>query len=125
MEAQITFQSRGIGGGLLQDVSRHVDEGRAAFRDESRREFSPRAFHHVKRAALRIEHPRRAFHDQAVQIRGANRFREGFTEPVEKIEDERFFDLDFFLRAFELADADPLLPPSEGPTRERCDQQAE
>src|SRR5205814_6307439 len=60
-----------------------------------------------------------------MQIRRPDRFGKRFPEPVEKIEDERFLDLNFFLRAFELANANALPPPGEGPGRERRDEQAE
>ena len=86
-------------------MGRHVDERRTTFRDEGGRKFAPGALHHVKRAALRIEDSRGAFHDQPMQISGADGFGKRLTETVEKIEDERLLDLDFLLGAFELADA--------------------
>src|SRR2546423_5932270 len=60
-----------------------------------------------------------------MQIRRPDRFSKRFAQAVEKIENQRLLDLDFFLRALELADALPLLPPGEGPARKRCDKQAE
>jgi hypothetical protein len=60
-----------------------------------------------------------------VEIRGADRFGKRFTKAVEKIEDERFLDLDFFLGALQLADAQALLPPGKTPARKRRDEQAE
>ena len=60
-----------------------------------------------------------------MQISGANGFRKGLAQPVEKIEDERLFDLNFLFRALELADANALPPPSEEPSRERRDEQPE
>jgi hypothetical protein len=46
-------------------------------------------------------------------------------EPVQKIKDERLFDLDFFLGAFELPDALHLQAPAESPDDERRNEQAE
>src|SRR2546423_8922421 len=60
-----------------------------------------------------------------MQVRRADRFRKRFTESVEKIEDQRLLDLNFFLRALELADPLALLPPTQSPARKRCDEQAE
>ena len=37
-----------------------------------------------------------------------NCFAKRFAQAVQKIEDERFLDLDFFFRTLELADATPL-----------------
>ena len=88
-----------------------------------RRQFPASAFHHVKRATMRIENPGRAFHNQAVQIRRADRFGKRLSQAVEKIEDQRFLDLNLFLRTFELANPVALPPPGENPARERRNQQ--
>src|SRR3954447_12748782 len=115
VEPEITLEDRRIRRPLLENMDRDFDEGRATLRDKRRRELTAGAFHHVKRSALRVQNPGSTFDDQPMQIGRANRFCEGFTEPVEKIEDESFLDLDFFLRALQLPNPDALLPPGEGP----------
>jgi hypothetical protein len=52
-----------------------------------------------------------------MEVCGADRLRKGFAQAVQKIEDQRFFDLDFFLRALELANANALAPPGNEPAR--------
>ena len=104
---------------LLQHVRWDLNERRTAFRNISRGQFPPGALHHVKRATLRVENPGCAFHNETVQVRRADGFAKRFAKSVEEIEDERFFDLDFFVRALELADADALPPPGEKPAGER------
>ncbi len=114
MEPQITFQGRGSGRGFLKHVRRHLDEGRTTFRDIGGRQLSSRAFHHVERASVRVENPRRPFHDQAVQIRRADRFGERLAQSMQEIEDQRLLDLDLFVRKFELAQTLSLLVARSG-----------
>ena len=83
----------------------HFDQRRTTFRKKAGASLRAGAIGHVKRAAMRIENAGRAFDDQAVQIVRPDRFAKGFAEAVQEIEDERFLDLDFLLRALELADA--------------------
>ena len=105
MQPQITFQRDGRGCSLLQNVRRNVDKRWTTLGDERRRQFRARAIGHVKRAAVRVENARRAFDDQAMQIIGPDRFPKRFAEAVQKIEDERFLDLDLFFRTLQHADA--------------------
>ena len=85
----------------------------------------PGAIGQVKRATVRIEDADRAFDDQAMQIMRPNDIAKGFAEAVEEIEDEIFLDLDFFVRAFEAADAPALPLISQQPADERSDEQPE
>src|SRR5205823_11765039 len=118
-ETQITFQRHRISRCLLQHVRWDLDERRTAFRNISRGKFPPGALYHVKRATLGVENPGCAFHNETVQVRRADGFAKRFAKSVEEIEDECFFDLDFFVRALELVDADTLPPPGEKPAGER------
>ena len=53
---------------------------------------------------MRIENAGRTLDDQAVQIGRPDCLGKGLAEAVQEIEDQRLFDLDFLLRALELAD---------------------
>ena len=84
----------------------------------------PGAIREVKRAAMRIENADRAFDDQAMQIVRPDDVAKGFAEAVEEIEDEVFLDLDFLLRALELANPPALPLIGEKPADERRRQAA-
>ena len=73
---------------------------------------------------MRIENARRAFDNQAMQIIGPDRFAERFTQSVQKIENQSLFDLDLFLRAFQLPDPTAQLQPGENPAGQKCEQQS-
>ncbi len=109
----------------MQNPIGHLDEGRAAFRDESRHELRAGPVRHVKRAAVRVENAGRTLDDQPVKIVRPDDIAKSFTEAVEEIEDEVFLDLNFFLRAFELPDAPALALIGDEPADERGDEQPE
>ena len=125
VRAEITVKCDGRGGSLLQDAVGHFDERRTTLGKECRLQARPGAIHHVKRATVRIENAGRAFDDQAMQIMRPDDIAKGFAEAVEEIEDEIFLDLDFLVRAFELADAPALPLISQQPADERSDEQPE
>ena len=72
---------------------------------------------------MRIENPRRPFHNQAVQIGRADRLGKRLSEAVQEIEDQRLLDLNLFFRTLELANPVALLLPGEKPSRETRQQQ--
>ena len=69
---------------------------------------------------MRIEDASRSFHDQPVEIGGSDCLRKCCSEAVEKIKNQRLFDLDFFLRTLERAD-----PPDLQESRRRPSDQAD
>ena len=105
LSAQELVYDAGSRGSLLENFGRHFGQREASFRNVSRQEFGPAPLNQVKRAAARVENAGRAFHDQAVEISGANRFRKSRAQTVQEIEDEGFLDLDLLLRELEQADA--------------------
>ena len=111
------FERGGICRRLLQNCVGNIDQWRATFGNKSGCKFGAGAVGHVKRAALRIEDARRAFNNKPMQIARPNRFAKRFAQAVQKIEDERFLDLDFLFRTLELADAAPLPERVENPAR--------
>ncbi len=74
---------------------------------------------------MRVENPRRPFHDQAVQISRPDRLGKRLAQAVQKIEDQRLLDLDLFVRKLELANPLALLLPGEKPSGETRNQQPE
>jgi len=123
MEAKIALQRRGSCRGFLQNVRRHVDKRRTTFRDVGGRQLPSGTLHHIERPSMRVENPGRSFHNQAVQIRRADGFSKRLSQPVQKIEDQRFLDLNRFFRTLELANPVALPLPGEKPARETRDQQ--
>src|SRR5207249_10427793 len=71
----------------------------------------------------RVQHPSRASNNLTVQSCRPDRFGKCFSQPVQKIEDERFLDLNLFLGALELANPVALPLPSDKPARETRSQQ--
>src|SRR6516164_95545 len=114
-----TFQRNRRGCSLQQNVWWHIDQWRTTFGNKRRCEFCPGAINQIKRTALRVENSRRTLHNQAMQIGRANRFTERFAEAVEKIENERFFDLNFFLRPFQPSNGVPLPQQCKDPQRKQ------
>ena len=125
MKTQIVGERIRRSRGLLQDLWGNFHQGRTTLRNIGRRQASSGAVGHVKRAAVRIENATRALDDQAVQISGPDCLGEGLAEAVQKIEDERFFDLHFLLRALDLADAPEQPTSCEDPTSKRRNQQSD
>ena len=72
-----------------------------------------------------IENTRCTLHDEPMQIVGANRFAKSFSEPVEEVEDKGFFDLNFFVRAFQRANTPPLGVGGENPSGHGRQKQSE
>ena len=69
-----------------------------------------------------IENPGRSFDNQAVQIVRFDRFTKRFPQPVQKIEDQGFLDLDLFLRPLESMNFASLPKGGESPTQNRKGQ---
>src|SRR5207237_3880733 len=88
-------------------------------------EFCSGAIDQIKSAALGIENARRPFDDQTMQIGRANRFAESFAKTVQKIEDQRFLDLHFFLGTFQAPNAAPLSQQRENPQAKAAEEQPE
>ena len=106
-------------------MRRDIDQRRATLGNKRGREFNSASVGEVKRAALGIEHPGRALDDQSMQIRRPDGFAKGFTEAVEKIEDEGLFDLHLFVGPFQAPNAATLPEKSKNPNREAGDKQPE
>jgi hypothetical protein len=91
---------------LLQDIWGNVHQRRTALGDKRWSKFPACSIGHVKRAAVRVQNTRSAFDDEPVQLLRPNGFLESLAEAVQKIEDKRFLDLNFFMRALQ-----PSNPP--------------
>ena len=111
MKPQVTLQRHRCGRGLTQNFRRNIDKRRATFGDKCRGKLQASAIRQVKRAAVSIENARGAFDDKPMQIVRPDRFGKRFTEPMQEIENERFFDLDFLIGTLQHPDA-ALLPLS-------------
>ena len=109
MKPQVTLQRHRCGRGLTQNFRRNIDKRRATFGDKCRGKLQAGAIRQVKRAAVSIENARGAFDDKPMQIVRPDRFGKRFTEPMQEIENERFFDLDFLIGTLQHPDA-ALLP---------------
>jgi hypothetical protein len=57
-----------------------------------------------------------------MEIIGPDRFAESFTEAVQKIEDERFLDLNFFFRTFQRPNSERLPVCGINPAGDRREQ---
>ncbi len=124
MKPQVTLERNGCGRGLLENVCWNFNERRAAFGNERRRQLRTGSVGQVKRAAVRVENTRRTFDNQSMQAVGPDRFAEGFPKSVQKIEDERFLDLNFFFRAFQCPNPPGLPLRGINPPRDRREQQS-
>ena len=125
MKPQITLQCNGRSSSLLENISRNFHKRRAAFGNERRDQLRASAIDHVKRAAVGVEDTRRSFDNQSMQVIGPDRFAEGFPQPVQEIEDERFLDLDFFFRAFQRPYPPGLSLRGVDPPRDGREQESE
>ena len=72
-----------------------------------------------------VEDTRCAFDDEPVQFLRSNRFPESLAKPVQEIENERFFDLNFFMGAFQTSNSPRLVVGGENPTGHRRNKQSE
>ena len=66
-----------------------------------------------------IENPRGSLDNQPVQIVRLDRFTKGFSQPVQEVEDEGFFDLDLFLRPLEGMNFASLPKGGKNPSQSR------
>jgi hypothetical protein len=78
---------------------RDIYQRRTAFRDESGHELSTCPIRNVKRAAVCVENADGALHNESMQFLRSNCSAERLAQAVEKIEDERLFDLNLLMRA--------------------------
>ena len=124
VEPQESLQRDGIGSRLLQEYLRNIDQRRTTLRDEGGRELPAGAIGHIKCAAVCIENARSALDDEPMQFLRSNRFPEGFAQTVQEIEDERFLDLDFLMRALQPANPPRLEVGSDNPPGHRRDKQS-
>ena len=76
----------GLRRGLSAQIARHVDERRAALRDEHWCEQGARFVGEIERAAPRLENFHRAFHDAAMELRRAKVAAERLPKFVQEIE---------------------------------------
>ncbi len=125
MQPQVTLERDGCGGRLLHNVRRNIDQRGTAFGNERRRELSSRTIGHIKCATVCVENARRALDDEPVQFMRSNGFAKGFAEPVQKIENKCFLDLNFLMRAFQRANPLPLGVGSKNPPGHRREKQSE
>ena len=79
---------------------------------------------HIKRAAVCVQNTRGALDDEPMQFLGSNRFPKRFAQTVQEIEDERFLDLNFLMRALQPANSPRLEISSDNPPGERRDKQS-
>src|SRR5690348_3506996 len=101
MGAKKTIEHGRARRGLLQNPFRDINERRTTARKKCRHQPHPAAIDEIERAAVRIEDADRAFDDQPMQVMGPNDIAKGFAEPVEKIENEIFLDLNGFVGTLE------------------------
>jgi hypothetical protein len=59
-----------------------------------------------------------------MQFLRSDRFSESLAQSVQEIEDERFLDLDFLMRALQLANSPRLQPGGSDPSGHRRDKQS-
>jgi hypothetical protein len=125
VHAQKGFERDRVRRRLLQNLWRHRDQWRTAFRHKRWRQFRSTALDDVERAAMRIENAPRAFDDQPVQICCANRLGKRGAETVQKIKDQRLLDLDLFFRTLQRADAADLEEKRRRPSDQASNKQPE
>src|SRR5262249_3357230 len=101
------------------------DQRRTAFGNKCWSKFLARSIGHVKRAAVRVENARSAFDDEPMQFLRPNGLSEGFAKTVQKIENKRFFDLNFFMRPFQTSNAPYLETSSHNPSSDGRNKQSE
>ncbi|PYK67660.1 MAG: hypothetical protein DME50_01760 [Verrucomicrobia bacterium] len=74
---------------------------------------------------MRIKNAGRPFDNQAVQFTGPDGLAKSLSQPVQKIENKRFFNLNFLMRTFEPSNLSRLRPGSENPPSQRRKKQSE
>jgi hypothetical protein len=125
MRTEISLERQRCDGGLLQNAIGHIDKRRATLGKKSRHQFGAGAIDQVKRAAVGVENADATLDNQTVEIVRANDIVEGLAESVQEIEDEIFFDLNFFVRALEHPDAPALPLIGNEPAEKRGNKQPE
>ena len=115
MQTKETFERDRSCGRLLQNMRRHFNQRRSTFGNKRWRKFRTAAINEIKSATLGVENACCAFNNQTMQVRRTNCVAERFPKSVKKIKNERFFDLNFFLRTFQSPNASPLTQQSIDP----------
>src|SRR5436190_22652258 len=125
MQPQITLEGDGRSGRLLQNIWRNIDQRWAPLGDKGWCKLASRAIGQIKRAAMGIENAGCSFDDESVQFLGSNGFTEGFAEPVQEINNQAFFDLNFLVGAFQPSNSQGLVVCGDNPPGDRRQKQSE
>lgn len=125
MGAKKTIERGRVRRGLLQNALGDIDERRTTAGKKRRHQPHPAAINEIERTAVGIENADRTFDDQPMQIVWPNDIAKGFPEPMEKIENQIFLDLNGFVRTLEGADAPTRALVGEQPAEKRSDKQPE
>src|SRR5262245_60338633 len=104
---------------------RNIDQRRTAFGDEDGSELATCPIRDVERASVCVKNAHGPLHNESMQFVRANCPPERFSQPVEEIEDQRFLDLNLFMRTLQSANSPTLEIDSDTPTSQRRDKQSE
>ena len=125
MQPQITLKGDGRSGCLLQDIWRNIHQRRATLGDKGRGKLAARAIGHIKRATMCVENARCPLDDEPMQFLRSNGSAEGFAEPVQKIKNQSFFDLNFLMGALQSSNSPRLVIGGKNPPGDRRQKQPE
>ena len=106
-------------------MRRNIDQRRTTLGDKSRHKFRAGAVRHIKCAAVRVENARSSLHNEPMQFLGSNGLPKSFTETVQKIENERFLDLDLLVRTLQHPNPPRLEVDGKNPSYNRRDKESE
>src|ERR1700737_5509120 len=103
-------------------MRRNIHQRRTTFRNEGGHKLCPGSISQIKRATLCVEHARRSFDNQSMQICRPDCFTESLAKSVQEIENQRLLDLNFFLRTFQPANASAQAQQGINPSDQTRDQ---
>src|ERR1700746_1682041 len=106
-------------------MQRNIDHRRTTFRDKSRRELRAGAIGQIKCSAVCVQNACSTFDNEPMKFLRPNGLPESFAETVQKIENERFLDLDLLMRTLQRANPPRLEIGGKNPSANRRDKQSE
>src|ERR1041384_4351993 len=103
----------------------NINQRRTTFGDKSRRKFRASATSHIKRSAVRVQNARSALDNKPVQFLGPDGLPKGFAEAMQKIENQRFLDLDLLVRTLQDSNPPRLEIGAKNPSANRRNKESE
>src|SRR5690348_11166934 len=102
-------------------MQRNIDQRRTTLRDKSRRELRAGAIGHIKCSAGCVQYACSTFDNEPMKFLRSNGLLKSFAETVQKIENERFLNLDLLVRTLQSANPPRLEIGGKNPSANRRD----